>query len=93
MNRVTKTKDAQFLFSDPFSWSTEVANEEAWLGGKNSGSYAGAGIENIIALLKGHKNKLLPEWSIEKHGHVWWKIRNHSNHFELIKSCFFKAER
>ena len=93
MNRVTKTKDAQFLLSDPFSWSTDVANKEDWLGGKNNGSYAGSGIENIIALLKGHKNKLLPEWSIEQRGNVWWKIRTHSNHFELIRSCFVKAER
>ncbi len=93
MNRVAKEKDAQFLFSDPFSWSIDVANEEDWLGGTNSGLYSGVGMENIIALLKGYKNELLPEWRIEKSGHIWWKIRTHSNHFELIKSCFVKADR
>jgi len=93
MNRVAKEKDAQFLFSDPFSWSKDVANEEDWLGGIERGPYSGRGIENIMALLKGEKNGLLPEWKIEKHGHVWWKIRTHSNHFELIRSCFVKAFR
>lgn len=93
MNRVAKEKDTQFLFSDPFSWSKDVANEEDWLGGTERGPHSGRGVENIMALLKGEKNGLLPEWKIEKHGHVWWKIRTHSNHFELIRSCFVKAHR
>ena len=93
MNRIVKEKDAQFLFSDPFSWSTDVAKAEDWLGGKNNGAYSGAGVENIMALLKGDNNVLVPEWGIEKHGQIWWKIRTHSNHFELIRSCFVKASR
>jgi SAM-dependent methyltransferase len=93
MNRVAKEKDAQFLFSDPFSWSKDVSNEEDWLGGTDIGPYSGRGIENIMALLKGERNELLPEWRIEKHGHIWWKIRTHSNHFELIRSCFAKSVR
>jgi uncharacterized protein YbaR (Trm112 family) len=93
MNRVAKETDAQFLFSDPFSWSTEVAHEEDWLGGTERGPYSGRGIENIIAVLKGEKDELLPAWRIRKHGHIWWKIRTHSNHFELIRSCFVKADR
>jgi SAM-dependent methyltransferase len=93
MNRVAKTKGAQLLLSDPFSWSIEVAKEEDWLGGTQTGIYTGKGIENIINLLRGGKGKLLPEWRIERNGHVWWKIRNHCNHFELIRSCFVKAYR
>ena len=93
MNRVVKEKDVQFLFSDPFSWSKDVSNEEDWLGGTDKGPYSGRGIKNIIALLKGERKELLPEWRIEKHGHIWWKIRTHSNYFELIRSCFVKAHR
>jgi len=93
MNRVTKEMNAQFLFSDPFSWSAEVADEKDWLGGKTSGIFTGRGKDNIIALLQGKNNELSPEWRIEKQGHVWWKIRTHSNHFEQIRSCYIKAER
>ncbi len=93
MNRVAKQMEVQFLFSDPFSWSKEVAKEENWLGGKENGMYSGRGMENIIDLLRGEKGQLLPEWKIEQHGNVWWKIRTHANHFELIRSCFVKAAR
>jgi len=93
INRVAKEKDAQFLFSDPFSWSKDISNEEDWLGGTDRGPYSGRGIENIIALLKGERTELLPEWRIEKQGNIRWKIRTHSNHFELIRSCFVKAHR
>jgi len=93
MNRVVKEKDAQFLFSDPFSWSEDVAKEEDWLGGKEGGPYSGRGAQNVTALLKGEKSGLLPAWKIEKSGHVWWKIRTHTNHFEMIRSCFIKAIR
>ena len=93
MNRVSKEKEAQFIISDPFSWSTDVADEKDWLGGTDSGPYSGRGIDNIIALLKGDKNGFSPVWRIEKQGNIWWKIRTHSNHFELIRSCFVKADR
>ncbi len=93
MNRVVKDLEAQFLFSDPFSWSDEVAIQENWLGGKNNGRYSGRGIDNIIALLKGEEEGLLPKWRLENHGGIWWKIRTHSNHYELIRSCYVKAER
>jgi len=93
MNRVAKEKNAQFLFSDPFSWSVEVADEKDWLGGKNNGLFSGRGEDNIISLLQGKHNELFPEWRIGKQGHVWWKIRTHSNHFEQIRSCYIKAER
>jgi uncharacterized protein YbaR (Trm112 family) len=88
INRSARKRDSQFLFSDPFSWSTAAAREEDWLGGTRFGSYAGRGVDNIIALLGGAKGDLFPQWKVENHGCVWWKIRTHSNHFELIRSCF-----
>ena len=41
INRVARRKEAQLLFSDPFSWSTDVAPEEHWLGGKQNGLFFG----------------------------------------------------
>jgi len=93
MNRAAKKRDAQLLFSDPFSWSEDVAKEEDWLGGKVNGPYSGGGMENIIALLRGAKGVILPAWEIKDKGSIWWKIRTHNNYFELIRSCFVKAER
>jgi SAM-dependent methyltransferase len=92
-NRVARENEAQLLLSDPFSWSTETAREEDWLGGKDSGPYSGRGIDNILALLQGEDRQLWPAWRIVRQGCVWWKIRNHANHFELIRSCFAKADR
>ena len=93
MNRVAKKKDAQFLLSDPFSWSTEITGEENWLGGVDRGPFSGYGEENILALLRGKDGGIAPPWSIGNQGHVWWKIRNHRNHFELIRSCYLNAFR
>lgn len=94
MSRVGKRRGAQFLFSDPFSWSTEVAREEDWLGGITEGPYAGSGIENVQSLLRNMQGEGLgPPWKIENKGHVWWKIRSHRNHFELIRSCYIRAVR
>jgi uncharacterized protein YbaR (Trm112 family) len=92
-NRVVANRGAQFLLSDPFSWSEEAAREEDWLGGLDTGPYAGHGLQNIIAMLQNGHAPLHPQWSIEHQGHVWWKIRTHSNHFELIRSCCVKASR
>ncbi|WP_041280269.1 class I SAM-dependent methyltransferase [Desulfosudis oleivorans] len=92
-NRVAKDHDARFLLSDPFSWSGEVAAEENWLGGLGKGPFAGHGLENTMTLLADEKGLLGPRWTIEQQGHVWWKIRTHSNHFELIRSRYVKAVR
>ncbi len=92
-NRSAKKNDAQFLFSDPFSWSTSEAREEDWLGGTAIGGFSGRGRENVIDLLEGRKGNLFPPWTVESDGYVWWKIRTHRNHFELIRSCFVKAVR
>ncbi|MDK2847844.1 MAG: hypothetical protein PWP34_1197 [Desulfuromonadales bacterium] len=93
MNRVARHGQAQALVSDPFSWSQEVAEERHWLGGKTSQPFAGRGLDNITALLRGDHRVLPTAWQIENRGHVWWKIRTHANHFELIRSCYVKARR
>ena len=93
MDRVARRTDAQVLVSDPFSWSPEVAEEHHWLGGKTSQPFAGRGLDNIAALLRGDYQALQAAWQIEQQGHVWWKIRTHANHFELIRSCYIKTRR
>jgi uncharacterized protein YbaR (Trm112 family) len=93
MNRVAKERRAQLLFSDPFSWSTGVAREEEWLGGTPKGAHSRSGMETVVSLLTGEREGLSPPWAIETQGRVWWKIRNHRNHFELIRSCYLKACR
>ncbi len=93
VNRLAKQEEAQFLLSDPFSWSTDAANEKDWLGGKEKGPYSGRGMDNIMDLLRGQGEHIFPQWNIHELGHVWWKIRNHCNHYELIRSCFVKATR
>ena len=93
MNRVAKKQETQFLFSDPFSWSSEVARKENWLGGTSGGPYPGRGLDNVLSLLTGKRSELTPPWKIEKTGHVRWKIRKHQNLFELVRSCYIKAYR
>lgn len=93
MHRLAREQDAQLLFSDPFSWSEDAAPQENWLGGTEKGPFPGRGMENIMALLANEKNGWSPLWRVERHGHIWWKIRTHANHFELIRSCFVKAVR
>lgn len=93
MNRVAGKENTQFLLSDPFSWSTDITGEENWLGGTAEGPFPGHGEDNVASLLKGRGGEIIPPWTIESQGHVWWKIRNHRNHFELIRSCFLNAFR
>jgi uncharacterized protein YbaR (Trm112 family) len=93
MNRVARSEGTQLLCSDPFSWSEEVASAEYWLGGTAKGPFAGFGLDNVAALLQEGREQLGPPWRIADRGHVWWKIRTHANHFELIRSRYLKAER
>ena len=93
MNRVTRDREAQFLLSDPFSWSVEAAPPQAWLGGTSAGRFAGRGQANIARLLADPAGELAPAWRVDETGHVWWKIRTHANHYELIRSCFIRACR
>ncbi|MEJ5228125.1 methyltransferase domain-containing protein [Thermodesulfovibrio sp.] len=90
INRVAKPSSCQLLISDPYSWSEEVASQEQWLGGKGDGRFYGYGHENVAKILE---NVLVPPWKVEAEGVVNWKIRNHRNHAELIKSLYTKAQR
>lgn len=92
-NRVARAEGCRMLISDPFSWSEEVSPPENWLGGTQEGVLSGWGIENIARLLSEGWEGIEPRWEISRRGEVWWKIRNHRNHFELIRSQFIRAER
>ena len=93
VNRVARCQEAHFLFSDPFSWSTEAAPEKEWLGGTEMGDFRGYAKDNLNRLLSDPKGLLQPAWRIAGEGSVWWKIRTHRNHYELIRSCYLQAER
>lgn len=93
LDRVARAKGSQALVSDPFSWSVDVAEKQHWLGGKTNPPFAGRGLDNIRALLTEEQEQLKGRWQIERQGHVWWKIRTHANHFELIRSCYLKTRR
>lgn len=93
IDRVSRTSGAQFILSDPFSWSEEAAAEAEWLGGKSDGPQAGRGLDNIMTLLSDPSGGFSPPWRIESRGEIWWKIRTHANHFELIRSCYCKTAR
>jgi SAM-dependent methyltransferase len=93
MNRIARNKEAAFLFADPFSWSTTSTPEEAWLGGKLSGPYKGRGLDNVRNILEGKGNVLTPPWRIANAGSVAWKMRSHSNHYEVINSQYLNSLR
>ncbi|WP_419174716.1 methyltransferase domain-containing protein [Desulfosediminicola sp.] len=93
MNRVARNRWAQFILSDPFSWSTECTPVQEWLGGHIEGRYSGKGIENIASMLTEDEGPLSPPWRVTSPASVWWKIRTHSNHYELIRSCYILAHR
>jgi SAM-dependent methyltransferase/uncharacterized protein YbaR (Trm112 family) len=102
--RMARHSEAQLLISDPFSWSEAACAPDRWLGGAPGGRFAGFGIDNLAGLLSGENVPLSPgerdaararpsKWEIAGRGAVWWRIRNHRNHFELIRSQFVKAQR
>ncbi|MBF0552197.1 MAG: methyltransferase domain-containing protein [Deltaproteobacteria bacterium] len=94
LNRISRNSGAQLLLSDPYSWSTQVAAEADWLGGVLAGPFSGKGRDNVKALLCGREaESLSPGWDVRHQGEVWWRLRNHANHFELIRSCYIKTER
>jgi uncharacterized protein YbaR (Trm112 family) len=93
LNRVANSVDAQLVVSDPFSWSEEVSPRDRWLGGTRQGAFAGRALENLERLLEEGVEAVHPPWKVSRTGHVWWRIRNHRNHFELIRSWFVKACR
>lgn len=91
LDRVASRFEAQFLFSDPFSWCEDVSPKSEWLGGKNEGPFEGFGINNVAKLLSG-QGRLSP-WQVKEQREIWWKLRTHQNHFELIRSLALKAVR
>lgn len=93
MNRIASINEAQILISDPYSWSHEVSDVKDWLGGKEEGEFRGFGQENIAKIIEGFRGYLENPWKVVDRGTVIWKIRNHRNHFELIKSLYIKAIR
>lgn len=90
LNRTAVPAGAQFLFADPFSWSPAAAAASEWLGGTSRGHFAGGGRENIYHFLEAQLN---PAWQVMHSDTVWWKLRSHRNHFELIRSVTLLAER
>lgn len=93
MNRVARPRWAQFILAAPFSWSTDCAPVQNWLGGHLEGEYAGKGIENIASQLVREEGSLAPRWRVTAPQSAWWKIRTHSNHYELIQSSYLVAHR
>ena len=91
--RVARAGDGQMLISDPFSWSGEICAPDKWLGGTVEGRFAGTGIDNVARLISEENLPGGPAWTIARRGAVWWKIRHHRNHFELVRSLFVKAEK
>jgi len=90
LNRVTLPAGARLLFADPFSWSATAAPAAEWLGGTTRGAFAGGGRENVRRLFE---TLLMPPWRVTAADPVWWKLRSHRNHFELIRSITLLAER
>ncbi|MEM5787667.1 MAG: methyltransferase domain-containing protein [Syntrophobacteraceae bacterium] len=92
-SRAARGGKAQLLISDPFSWSEDASSPKDWLGGKPDGEFRGPALDNIARLLSDSAARIYPSWNIAGSGAVWWKIRNHTNHYELIRSLYIKAER
>lgn len=93
LSRVAKSKGAQCIVADPFSWSPDVAPRDEWLGGRTEGMFAGYGIDNVRKLMEGVRGIVSPPWHVECQSHRPWIIRNHRNHFEYIISHYVKAKR
>ncbi|HBN26207.1 MAG TPA: SAM-dependent methyltransferase [Desulfobacteraceae bacterium] len=93
INRVAHEDNAGFLLSDPFSWSLDSAKKKDWLGGKKEGKYQGNGLKNVCSILTEKNGHLRPPWNLVKKGVQPWKIRNHQNHYEMIRSQFIVASR
>lgn len=79
------TAPGTLVVSDPFSWSTDVAPPEKWLGGTpETGDSA-----TYLAALLGRE----PGLSAHIAGNVCWVIRDHANRFERIRSEVIVARK
>lgn len=90
LNRVTRDMAATLLVADPWSWQESPALPPAWLGGCVDGPNAGRSLGNLERLLTGELN---PAWHVAASGRIDWTLRNHHNHFELIRSDYLLATR
>lgn len=90
LNRVTRAGGATLLVADPWSWAESPALAPAWLGGCTAGANAGPSLVNLERMLT---DELSPHWHVAATGRVDWTLRNHRNHFELIRSDYLLARR
>lgn len=93
VDRVMGAVDAEFLFSDPFSWDESVSAPEKWLSGRNSGPNQGRGMDNICRLMEEDSKVFDPLFEILKKGDVLWKIRKTQNLWEYITSQYIIGKR
>ena len=90
LNRVARCAAATLLVADPWSWAESPAPGGAWLGGRLSGANRGHARDNLRRQLKAVRPH---PWHVHTAGRVDWTLRNHRNHFELIRSDFLLARR
>jgi SAM-dependent methyltransferase len=93
LNRMGSYHQAELLLADPFSWSKEWTPQENWLGGREEGLFSGLGQDNVKWLLQGQGGYIEPSWQIGEEDCLWWKLRTHINHYELIRSWVVTACR
>ena len=92
-NRVMDKENADFLFSDPFTWDEAVNSPDLWLGGRNEGPFQGYGMDNVTRLLREETGIFAPGFDILSSGEVEWKIRKTRHLREHITSQFIIARR
>lgn len=90
LNRVTRPAGASLLLADPWSWAEGPALPAAWLGGRRSGDNAGTSRANLQRWLE---HECRPPWRVTASGCLEWRLRNHRNHFELIRSDYLLSRR
>lgn len=92
-NRVLDKGSASFLFSDPFTWDAGVSDPDLWLGGRNSGPFAGRGMDVLSRIFEGEHGLFSPKLSIKEKGELLWKIRKTDHLWEHITSQFIIGKR
>ena len=93
INRVLSNRNAQLVFSDPFSWDASVIDPQLWLGGRNTGPYPGRGLEVMAGIFSGRDHIFEPPLAIREKGRVHWKIRKTENLWEHITSQYLVGSR
>ncbi|MDK2954626.1 MAG: hypothetical protein PWQ57_122 [Desulfovibrionales bacterium] len=91
LDRVAHPRQARLLVADPFSWSEDAAEPAQWLGGLDSGPYAGRGLGNLEREMRAGFGG--PPWSVAGRGAAKWTLRTHANHAESITSQYLLGVR